>query len=421
MLSEGGKRMKPRPPFVFWKKIKMHRTIILSLAVFMASVYGGRAEQVAPQTKENSGDAISKAFQNAKTTGTDKVSVVGPAKGPKEKPTGEIIAGLKDDDILLDIGGEFRLKWGLLRKHVEILCKDIDRPDMQAEGNAAAKKIAFESMCRKLLKDYAEHGVFALEARHLGLTVDEEEFRTYRQKAREAYARKGEIGKELIQLMESGESFYEHNLTNALYWKAYKVKEIEPKIELPDEDVHRFIAMRHEMNLRILATNDLKRTLIKDVFAKVRAGMDFGEAAERWSDDDSADTKGVMMDEDGESVLKFTRDDLDEKLAAWCWRIKEGEMSDVIETPYAWHVVKLLKRNPATDDEEETVEFAQIKLEKEFIEPEFSEQEAREKARALILRAAMKSKFAELLKRTKIDSKIPLGDKGDRIKIQRVK
>jgi len=85
-------------------------------------------------------------------------------------------------------------------------------------------------------------------------------------------------------------------------------------------------------------------------------------------------------------------------------------------------VVKLLKRNPATDDEEESVEFAQIKLEKEFIEPEFSEQEAREKARALILRAAMKSKFAELLKRTKIDSKIPLGDrKGSTMRIQRVK
>ena len=388
----------------------------------MASICGGRAEQAVPQAKGNSGDAVSRAFQNAKSVGTDRVSVAGSGKRAKGKPTGEIIAGLKDDDVLLDIGGEFRLKWGLLRKHVEILCKDIDRPDMQAEGNAAAQKIAFESMCRKLLKDYAEHGVFALEARRLGLTVDEEEFRTYRQKAREAYANMGEVGKGLTQMMESGESFYEHNLTNALYWKAYRAKEIEPKIELPDEDVRRFIGMRHEKNLRVLATNNLKRAQIKDVLAKVRRGMDFGEAAEMWSDDDSADTKGVMMDDDGESVLKFTKDDLDEGLANWCWRMKEGEVSDVIETPYAWHVVKLLKRNPATDDEEESVEFAQIKLEKEFIEPEFSEQEAREKARALILRAAMKSKFAELLKRTKIDSKIPLGDrKGSTMRIQRVK
>ncbi len=381
----------------------------------MASICGGRAEQFAlKETKERKpGDAVSKAFHSAKSAGADKVSIAGSAKRSRGKTTWDIITGLKDDDVLIDIGGVFRLKWGLLRRHVEVLCKDIDRPDMQAEGNDAAKKITFQSMCRKLLKDYIEHGVFALEARRLGLTVAEEEFCKYRQKAREAYARKGGIGAGLTQLMESGESFYEHNLTNALYWKAYMAKEIEPKIELPDEDVRRFIDMRHKRNLRVLATNDVKKVLIKDILDKVRGGMDFGDAAEKWSDDDSADTKGIMMDDDGGAVMKFAKDDLNGKIADWCWRMETGAVSDVIETPYAWHIVKLLKRNPPADGEEETVEFAQIKLEKEFIEPEFGEQEAREKAWALILRAAMKSKFAELLKRTKIDSKIPLGDKDD--------
>ena len=125
----------------------------------------------------------------------------------------------------------------------------------------------------------------------------------------------------------------------------------------------------------------------------------------------------------GEVTLKFTKDDLDEKIAAQCWQMKVGELSGVIETPYAWHIVKVLKRNPATDDDEETIEFAQIKLEKEFLEPEFSEGEARDKAKTLILRSAMRAKFAELLKRTHIDSKIPLSDgdkgRGPRVKIER--
>ena len=391
----------------------------------MASICGGRAEQVAPQktNEKKTGDVVSRAFHSsAKPAGANKVTVAGSAKGKSGKTTWDIIAGLKDDDVLIDIGGTFRLKWGLLRRHVEVLCKDIDRPDMRAEGNEAVKKITFQSMCRKLLKDYTEHGVFALEARRLGLTVDEEEFRKYRQMAREAYSRKGEIGAELIRMMESGESFYEHNLTNALYWKAYRAKEIEPKIELPDEDVRRFIGMRHKKNLRVLATNDVKKVMIKDILDKVRGGLDFGEAAEKWSDDDSADTMGIMMDDGGEAVMKFAKDDLEGKIADWCWRLEPGMVSDVIETPYAWHIVKLLKRNPPADGEEETVEFAQIKLEKEFIEPELGEQEARDKARSLILRAAMKSKFAELLKRTKIDSKIPLGDKGgSRRRIKRIK
>ena len=400
------------------------RHIVLLLLLFAVSVYGDRAEQVASQAKRNQGDIVSKAFRNAKQTGQDVVSVVGATKKRKGMTTGDILAGLKDEDVLIDIGGRFRLKWGLLRKHAETLCSDIDRPDMQASGNDAVKKIAFQSVCRKLLKDYVEHGVFALEACRLGLKVDEEEFRMYRQKAREAYERKGEVGKALIRLMESGESFYEHNLTNALYWKAYRTKEVEPKIELPDEDVHRFIGMRHEKNLRTLATNDFKRVLIRDILAKVKGGMDFGEAAEKWSDDDSAATKGVMMDDHGEVVVKFEKGDLSEELVTHCWHLGIGEISDVIETPYAWHIVKMLKRNPATDDAEETIEFAQIKLEKVFLKPEFSEVEARDRARTLILRTAMKAKFGELLGRTHIESKIPLGESdkdGGRTRIQRIK
>ena len=381
--------------------------------MIMAALYGGRAEEKNPKPSESTGDAVSKAFQNAKPRGKGEFSVTRPARKKKIKPTGDILAGLKDDDILVDIGGVFRLKWGLLRKHVQVLCRKIeDQPEMQAEGNAAVKTMAFQAYCRRLLKDYIEHGVFAVEAKRLGITVGEEEFNKYRQIAREEYAQQGEVGKALIWLMESGESFYEHNLTNGLYWKAYRIKEIDPKIELPDEDVRRYMDMRHEKNLAILATNNFKRAQIGTIMAHVKDGMDFGEAAEKWSDDDSAETKGVMMDDHGEVTLKFEKGDLDERIAARCWDMKVGEVSDVIETPYAWHIVKLLKRNPATADDEETIEYAQIMLEKEFLEPEFSEEEARDKALTLIRRSALKVKFAELLKKTRIDSKIPLGNDG---------
>ena len=388
----------------------------------MSTVFGGRAEQTDSKAVETGGGAFTRAFQGATLSNKGDISTVNLAQKRTEKPAGEILEGLGDEEIIVDIAGQFKLKWGILRKHVELLCKNIDRPDMQSEGNEAAKKIAFQLMCRKLIKDYIEHGVFAVEARRLGIVVDDDEFRKYREKAREGYSSKGETGKALIGLMESGESFYENNLTNALYWKAYREQIVAPKIELPEEDVQKFIAMRHEQNLHVLSTNNFKKALINDIFSKVKRGFDFGEAAEKWSDDDSADTKGVMMDDHGEVVLKFERDDLDTRIATRCWKLAEGELSDVIETPYAWHIVKVLKHNPATDDEEDSIEFAQIKLDKEFIKPEFSEREARERARALILSAAMKSTFAELMGRTHIESKIPLGDKnGSRRKIKKIR
>ena len=424
MLNGRGVENKRSAPLSCIRTEMMHRftLLVVTLTAFLCAA---RAGQPVTQPEESSLNAVSKAFRNAKSRGGSEFSITNPGKKSQRKKTADIIAELKDDDILVDIGGVFKLKWKIIRRHVETLCKNIDRPDMQEEGNEAVKKIAFQSMFRKLLKDYIEHGVFALEARRLGIKVEETEFQKYRKMARERYAQMGEVGKGLTGLMDSGESFYEHNLTNALYWKAYREKEIEPKIELPNEDVRKFMGMRHEKNLNVLATNNIKRVLIVDILAKLKGGMDFGDAAEKWSDDDSSETRGVMMDDHGEVTLKFEKDDLDERIADQCWQMKVGEMSGVIETPYAWHIVKVLKRNPATADNEETIEFAQIKLEKEFLEPEFSEEEARDKAKALILRAAMKTKFAELLKLTHIDSKIPLSDGGGkggpRMKVQKVR
>ena len=296
--------------------------LLVSLALIIVFLCVGRAEEVGMRPAQRRIDNVSRAFKGAKPSEKKVLSVTRPKRTKKGKPTAEILAGLKDDDILVDIGGVFRLKWGLLRKHVEVLCKGVeDRPDMQISGNEAVKSVAFQTFCWKLLKDYIQHGVFALEARRLGIKVDEAEFRTYRQQAHEAYARKGEMGEAMIKLMNSEESFYEHNLTNALYWKAFREKEVEPKIELPEEDVRRFIEMRHTRNLHVLATNNFKRALIGNVQIQVKGGMDFGEAAEKWSDDDSAGTKGVMMDDDGETPQKFTKDDLDERIASQCWHM----------------------------------------------------------------------------------------------------
>ena len=130
------------------------RYLVLLLAIFAAS-FGGLAEPSTPQAggKPKPVDAVSKAFQHAKPQNKNVLSIAGQRKKEKRPSSAEILAGLKDDDILLDIGGVFRLRWGLLRKHVEVLCMNIDRPDMQEAGNAALKKLTFQKYCRRLIRD----------------------------------------------------------------------------------------------------------------------------------------------------------------------------------------------------------------------------------------------------------------------------
>ncbi len=394
------------------------KTLVLTLSVAFAFVVHC-AEQTPPQKK---GAAVADPLTRAVIGGKVQQGVVSVVKDPKKKKkvrTEDILASLKDDDVLVDVAGD-KLKWGLLRKHVTALCSGIDRPDMMAAGNAAVKEIAFQTRCRKLLKEYVEYAVFAAEAKRLGIVVDPKEFEAYRAKAHEAYGRMGTVGEELIKLIDSGESFYEHNLTNALYWKAYRTEVFEKEIKIDNDKVQEFVNFRHARNLATLETNAFKRVLIGDIQKKLKKGMDIGEAARKWSDCDSAETNGILMDDHGEVNLKFTKDELPAEVAEACGSLKEGEISGVVETPEAWHVVKLLKRNPPKGDEEETVELAQVKLEKELIVPEFSPEEALDRLRKTVLREMTRMKFLELFNKTKIDCKIPLqdakGTKGPRIK-----
>jgi hypothetical protein len=111
-----------------------------------------------------------------------------------------------------------------------------------------------------------------------------------------------------------------------------------------------------------------KKTLIAEIQTKLNGGMEFGEAAEKWSDCESSLTRGVVMDAMEEHPERFEKGELPEAVEAALSQLKEGETSGIIETPTAWYIVRLLKRNISKDDEDSTVEIAQIMLEKEMLE-----------------------------------------------------
>ena len=400
----------------------MRRMLLLAHTVGFALLFVCWAEGT-EAAADTGADAMTHAFRGAKPTGKGVYSVA--SSGQKKKSTGEILETLGDDEIIIDIGGDDKLKWGLLRKHVEALGIGIDRPDMQPEGNAELKKITFQSRCKKLLKEYIEYGVFAREAKKMGIKVDEAQFKEYRAKAREAYANKGESGKAILKLLDSGESFYERNLTNALYCLAYKRQVMAPVSGTDDVEINKMIGLRHAANEAAVATNLINKAFISKILGELRSGMDFGDAADKWSEGDGSGTRGVLMDGMDEHVERFGEDDLPKEVWDALKPLKEGEISGVVETPYAWYILRLLKRYPATEDTGVTVEFAQIVIEKRFIEPELSAEQSRQHIIQLKLRVQMQAKLQELMKTTPIISKIPLappkGGKGKGTRIRRIK
>ena len=384
---------------------------IFALAFFCAVAAVGAEQTAAPAAKR--AGSLGETFRSAGQPDRGRVSIAGKRAPSDKRDNWAIFASLKDDDIFLKIGESDVLKWGPLRKHLDALALDDSRPDLRDAGNDAYRKMSFRSRFKRLMKFYIEHGVFAQEAKRAGITVDEAEFAKQRSLARARYAKNGKVGEALINLMDSEDSFFERDLTNALYWAAYRDKVLVPQVTLDDTDVPDLIALRHRKNLDIVATNAVKEATIRNLRSEILKGMDFAAAAEEYSDCESSVSGGVVMDEAEPKPRKIPKDEIHPAIWDALAKIKPGELTGVIETPYVWIFAKLLKRNPATEEDPETVEIAQIKLEKEFIAAEYSEQEALMRLRQATLSQLAKAKFAELLKTTPIDCRIPLTDAAD--------
>jgi peptidyl-prolyl cis-trans isomerase NIMA-interacting 1 len=71
----------------------------------------------------------------------------------------------------------------------------------------------------------------------------------------------------------------------------------------------------------------------QEALAKARAGADFGALAAEYSDDTG--TKDRLG-----NVGKFTRDKVDKAFADAAFALAEGEISEVVESPFGFHIIK---------------------------------------------------------------------------------
>jgi hypothetical protein len=70
-----------------------------------------------------------------------------------------------------------------------------------------------------------------------------------------------------------------------------------------------------------------------EALAKIQSGTPFEDAVKTYSDDEgSADRLG--------SVGKFRRDAMDPAFSAAAFALRVGQVSDVVETPFGFHVIK---------------------------------------------------------------------------------
>jgi parvulin-like peptidyl-prolyl isomerase len=83
----------------------------------------------------------------------------------------------------------------------------------------------------------------------------------------------------------------------------------------------------------ITRSKEEAQKLANKIQAQAKSGADFGALAEKYSDDPSAKTgKG--------NLGKFARGTMVKPFADAAFGLKPGEISNVVETPFGFHVIK---------------------------------------------------------------------------------
>jgi peptidyl-prolyl cis-trans isomerase C len=129
------------------------------------------------------------------------------------------------------------------------------------------------------------------------------------------------------------------------------------------------------------AANKKALATIRNVHKQARAGKDFGDLARRYSADGSAERGGDLG--------FFTKDRMVPEFANAAFALKPGQVSDIVQTSYGYHVIKVVERRPSMNIPLEQVT-AQVR---EFL----TQKRQQEKAEAFVKVLRSKSRIEVLI------------------------
>ncbi len=294
----------------------------------------------------------------------------------RKDATSNPMPDLELDQPLLTINGT-AVTWGAVLRHTELLMSEMRVPQgvtheqFEAErANLTMRRIY--SICR----NHTSKTVLAQEALRRGVSLTPAEVDA---KDKEVVAKIREVHKakadNYLKIFHAPNSFYYQDLTNTLLLTKLEQDIIRPSVKITSADIRAGFAARKKENQEIKKYNRDLRPQLEETRREILAGeTSFADAAFIVSECGSSHENGEV----GTKKLE----DLEPNMVQALLKLEPGKLSEIVETPYSFHILKLNRLNRGFLPEGATgdppivsVNFAHIMVEKKEPLPDLSRKE----------------------------------------------
>ena len=171
----------------------------------------------------------------------------------------------------------------------------------------------------------------------------------------------------------------------------YAMDSLKDKMTATDEEVNAYLAAHPELDV-----DKKNRAKAEEVLKRARAGEDFAKLAQEFSTDGSKDKGGDLG--------WFGHGDMVPEFEQAAYALKPGEISDVVQSKFGFHIIKLEERKTETKDgkTEEKVHARHILISDAGSNPFAPPQTSREKAKAAVEQEKAKKVLDDIVSRSHV-------------------